>query len=180
MSENHELLVTFGVVLALEIFESTIARKEATHVFYPKLGWRLFYFVMIGTSVFLLVLRLSGEREPSDQSLLWICVVLLCSLLVRPKTLVTNAAGLTSFGLYGFRRRFIEWNAVSIVTSDWQEGGGGIFQWFYRGYCVAVVGRDGTHVDHSVLQGRQGRFLDDLRAHLNKDVFAPGLYDWHL
>ncbi|HXZ11651.1 MAG TPA: hypothetical protein VEG64_04595 [Candidatus Sulfotelmatobacter sp.] len=172
-----------AVVLALEVFEFFAVRKEGSQIFSMKLGWRFFYFSLIVCLLFSSIYLFSAShRDPNGAPLWWILILLAAALLTRPRTLVANSGGLASYGWYGFRRRFIPWADVSAVTSDWEErrlahGIGSL--WVFMGYKVAVAGRDGTRIEHTIQMPRQGAFLDDLRRHIPPTAFAPGLFDWH-
>ena len=163
----------------LEVFEFFAVRKEGSDIFAPKLGWRILFFLMI--TGFLVALSLaSGEAIQTRQKPPWLLLLLLLVFVIaRPKTIVASSTGLASYGLYGFRKLFVPWAEVSRVSSDWQEE-----RWFraaftFTGYSVAVTGRDGTRIEHSIYLRRQGRFLDDLRQHVPAAEFDPGLFDWH-
>jgi hypothetical protein len=180
VTESKQLLLVLLFLFLLEVFESFSVRKEATNVFSPKAGWRLFYLLMIAGFVFPLIQHLEGMSAGPRDLPVWVCVLLLFGLLfARPRTLAINSAGISSYSLYGLRHTFIPWTQVSSVTSDWQEEGGGLWRWMARGYSVTVTGRDGTSIEHTLYLRHQGRFLDDLRQRVPAVAFAPGLFDWH-
>jgi hypothetical protein len=172
------------VVLFLEVFEFFGIRKEATHVFPAKVGWRLFFIVTIAWSLFGSIYNLSAShRAPNGVPLWWCLLFLAISLLTRPKTLVVNSTGLASYGWYGIQRRFILWVDVSGVASDWEEEmltqNFITLLWVFMGYSVTVTGRDTTRITHTILLRHQGKFLDDLRQYIPATAFDPGLFDWH-
>ncbi len=177
MTDTVRILVPVLFLSVLEVFEFFAVRKEGSDVFAPKLGWRIFYFLMI--TAFLIALSLSsGDANQGRQKPSWLLLLLLLAFVIaRPKTIVASSAGLASYGLYGFRKLFVPWAEVSRVSSDWQEERYRL--WAFTGYSVAVTGRDGTRIEHNIYLRRQGAFLDDLRQHVPATKFDPGLFDWH-
>jgi hypothetical protein len=147
-------------------------------VFPPKIGWRLFYWLLMSISLFgALVYTRSSHSAPSDPPR-WLGIALVLAVpLVRPATLVASPGALACYSLYGLRRKLIPWSEASRVSSDWQEMK--TREWTFMGYRVTVTGRDGTRIQHDIQQTRQGRFLDSLREHLPASAFDHGLYDWH-
>ena len=184
MTDGKLFLTVALVVFSLEIVESVIVRKEATHVFSPKVGWRCFFFVAIALDLFGFIYLLSPtHRSPNGAPLWWPLLFLLILLFTRPKSLVANSEGLSSYGWYGLRRRFIRWSDASAVTSDWEEERLSqnflTLLWVFTGYSVTVTGRDGIRMVHTILLRHQSKFLDNLRLHIPARAFAPGLFDWH-
>lgn len=73
------------------------------------------------------------------------------------------------------------WAQVSKVDCNWGDANlylGLHWLWRLTGTQITVKDRDGVTVTHSLFHPHQGRFLDDLRHYVPKDIFAPGIYDW--
>jgi hypothetical protein len=120
-----------------------------------------------------IVQQLLGHRAGRNDFPLWVLILMfLFSAVTWPRTVVLDTSGVFSVALFGTRRRFIPWSDVDRITSDWQETN-------LRWGLTSLLSRNGTRVDHTVFLRRQGRFLDDLRRYLPKEVFAPGIYEWH-
>ena len=184
MSSSVVLLSVLLIVSSLEVFEFFVVRKEGSEVFSMKFGWRLFYLIVVSSLLFNSIYFLSPLHHAAKGEPVWWFVILLAlSLLARPRTLVMNSTGLASYSWYGLRRCFIPWANVSAVTSDWQEerlaSNLTTLLWVFTGYKVAVKGRDGTCIVHTIQMHRQGGFLDGLRQHVSASAFDPGLFDWH-
>ena len=180
MTDTMRVLIPVLFLSVLEVFEFFAVRKEGSDVFAPKLGWRLFYFVLIAVGLIWLSESLAGASQTHDKASWVDLLVLFVFVIMRPKTVVVSSVGLASYGLYGFRRRFIPWAEAARVSSDWQEERlGSRFPFTFTGYGVTVIGRDGSRIEHSIYLRRQGRFLDDLRQHVPATEFDPGLFDWH-
>jgi hypothetical protein len=177
MTDTLRVLIPVLFLSVLEVFEFFAVHKEGSDVFAPKLGWRLFYFVLVAAGLIWLSEGLASAGQTHDKAQWVDLLVLFVFVIMRPKTVVVSSAGLASYGLYGFRRRFIPWVEVARVSSNWQEEGYKF--WVFMGYGVTVTGRDGTRIEHSIYLRRQGRLLDDLRQHVPATEFDPGLFDWH-
>lgn len=165
-----EAIVSVLFLLSLEGFEFLRVRRESSDVFSMKLGYRLFYFLLIWG---LLLAVWQRQTNPMWPYLLGLGTL----VLIRPNTLAITHSGAASYTLWGLHRRFVAWSDVLRVTSDWEEEN---FKfWTFTGYKVSVIGRDGTRIDHTIFHRHQAKFLDDLRAHTAISKFAPGLADWH-
>jgi hypothetical protein len=172
--------VTLTLVLAVfEVLEYLTVRKQSSEIFAPKLGWRLFYFVMIYASTFALISSIQISEHSANRSHVWWTLLIVFALLFfRPRTVVATPEGLASYSFYGLRRDFLPWPEVAAVASDWVEetqGIGGFWSlWVSMGYKITVVGREGGRIEHSIYLRKQARFLDDLRQHVPSSAFAPG------
>jgi hypothetical protein len=92
-----------------------------------------------------------------------------------------DSSGVSSCSIFGFGRRYIHWADVSRVTFDWQEESVG---WgfdrinAFLGTRLTVVSRNGASIEHGVIHGQQGIFLDALKRYLPREMFDAGVYDW--
>jgi len=171
-------LILCGVALyfgGCECSDFFLTRQPGAESFRPKLWVRFVYWSVIAIFIGGLVVNLQQRS--------WLSVwlgVLLVFVVLRLRTVFVDSEGISSCGLLGTRRRSIPWSEVSRISSDWQE------EYMSRarlpaitGYSVTVTGRTGNKIEHSVLNTGQARFLDALRRYVPREVFDPGLYDWH-
>jgi hypothetical protein len=181
VNSNQIFFLAVSLQLVLELFEFFAVRKEGSEIFSMKLGWRLFYFVMSLLFLFSCLDYLTAPLHGRERATSWwVPILLVVFLLTRPRTIVVNSTGLSSYGLFGLLRRSVDWNDVAAVTTDWEEEKPS-YRWpfVFTGYKVAVRGRDGTLIEHTIFLRRLGTFLDDLRQHIPASAFAPGLYHWN-
>jgi hypothetical protein len=158
------MLILCGVALyfgGCECSDFFLTRQPGAESFRPKLWVRFVYWSVIA-------ILIGGLG------------VLLVFVVLRLRTVFVDSEGISSCDLLGTRRRSIPWSEVSRISSDWQE------EYMSRarlpaitGYSVTVTGRTGNKIEHSVLNTGQARFLDALRRYVPREVFDPGLYDWH-
>ena len=96
--------------------------------------------------------------------------------------MLVDSSAVSSCSLFGLLRRSIPWVEVIQVSSDWQEERlhwGFAAIWAFTGYSVTVRARDGSTVQHGVVNKDQARFLNALRRFVPREAFDAGLYDWH-
>jgi hypothetical protein len=90
---------------------------------------------------------------------------------------LVDSFGVSSRSMFGLFRRAIPWAEVNRVGSDWQEEH---FRfWTFTGYNVTVIGRDGSRIEHGLVNTDQARFLNALRRFVPRETFDAGLYEWH-
>jgi hypothetical protein len=121
--------------------------------------------------------RLYGRQPEPGDAPLWVAVCFLFAGAIWPRTVLTDADGISSYATFGIRRRMIPWTDVCKVTSDWEEVQTRL-GFRFLGTRIYVLSRDGSRIAHGIVQSRQAKFLDELRKHLPRETFAPGLYDW--
>jgi hypothetical protein len=158
-------------LVACEAVEYLLTRGRGADVFPPKLGFRIVRWLGLAAC---LVGIWSARR-----SLNWTVILLafaIVALLRWPRSVFADSLGVSSSGLFGLFRRSIPWAEVSRVTSDWQEED--VRFWTLTGYAINVIGRDGTVIQHGLVNKNQGRFLDALRRLIPRTAFDAGLYDW--
>jgi hypothetical protein len=178
VTDNARVLLIVGAVAALEIFELVAIRREGDETFALKLGWQLYYSLFFAASVVVTIDSVVKSPRDAHDPPLWVGLLILgVVLLLRPQPVVTSSQGLAAYRFWGLRRRFIPWGDVSSVASNWQEQK--VKFWTFTGYDVALTGRDGTQIAHTIYLRKRSQFLDDLRKYLPPVVFSPGLYDWH-
>jgi hypothetical protein len=172
------LICSVGLYLAVcELIEYQLVRRKAGEIFPPKLGWRLFRWFGIAAcidGIFVSVRPLSWT--------IFLYFGFLILWLRWPRTVLVDSACVSSCGLFGLMNHLIAWGDVSQVSSDWQEQklrSGLDVLWTFTGYCVTVRGRDGSTIQHSIVNKDQGRFLNALRRFVPREAFDAGLYDWH-
>jgi len=177
MTDTAQLALPPFFVLLCEVFETFVVRKESDCVFSPKPISRILYFVFISVCLTALIGEVLSRSGSSHGVKWWYLILFLIFLMIRPRTLVADPAGLASYSLYGMRRIFIPWADISRVSSDWHEEHSRL--WTSMGYNVAVTDRFGRRIEHGIHNQDQGRFLDVLRKHVPAARFDAGLYDWH-
>lgn len=159
-------------LVACEIAEYFLVRRHDSEVFPPKIGFRLLRWFGIAFCI--------DRISSNDKSLNWMLilyVVLLVVCLRWPRTMLVDSSGVSSSGVFGLFRRAIPWTEVKQVSSDWQEEH---FRfWTFTGYSVTVIGRDGSGIEHGLINTDQARFLNALRRFVPREAFDAGLYDWH-
>lgn len=178
------LICVVGLYLvACELVEFLIVRRQAADTFPPKLGWRFLRWFGIAVCIAGVVERLHQKAARPNDWPLWLYVLLLLFWIFWPRTVLVDSSGVSSCSLFGFRRRSILWGQVSRITSDWQEERltVNLFTpiWTFMGTSVTVTSRDGASIQHGLVNSKQGYFLDALRRYLPSEAFDPGLYDWH-
>jgi hypothetical protein len=170
-------------LVACELVEYLLVRRQAGEVFPPKLGWRLLRWVGIAGCIAAAMERVHGKTPRPNDWPVWVYVFLLWFWIYWPRTVLVDSSGVSSCSLFGFRRRSILWGQVSRITSDWQEERltVNLFTpiWTFMGTSVTVTSRDGLSIQHGVVNRKQGLFLDALRRYLPHEAFDPGIYDWH-
>ena len=170
-------------VVACELIEYLLVRRQPDETFPPKLGWRVLRWIGIAGCVAGIVGRLRAHTAQPNHWPLWLYVLLLLLWASWPRTVIVDSSGVSSCSLFGVRRRQILWGQVSRITSEWQEERllVNLFTpiWTFMGTSVTVTSRDGVSIEHGVINRQQGLFLDALRRYLPSDAFDPGLYDWH-
>ena len=62
MTETVRVLVPVLFLSVLEVFEFFAVRREGSDIFAPRLGWRIFYFLMI-TACLIAVTLSSGDAN---------------------------------------------------------------------------------------------------------------------
>ena len=181
MTGTYQAVVLALVLAVFEVLEYLTVRKQSSEIFASKLGWRLFYFVMIYASLLALISSIQTSAHSLNHARVWWTLLIVFALLFfRPRTVVATPEGLASYSFYGLRRHFLPWREVAAVTSDWEKGSDGFSSLLLPiGYRITVAGREGVRIEHSIYMRRQARFLDDLRQHVPSSAFAPGIYDWH-
>lgn len=177
--------LSFVIVIALylavcELVEHLLVRRLGEQVFPPKIGWRLLRWCAIAGCVAGVWERLHGNVAHWP---LWMYVLVLLFWIWWPRSVLVDSSGVSSCSVFGFRRRSILWGQTSRITSDWQEEGLNINFltriWTFMGTRITVNSRDGASIQHGVVNRKQPLFLDALRRYLPREVFDPGLYDWH-
>jgi len=166
-----------------EAIERAVVRAQGADVYRAKLGWRLFWWFVMGSSGLAIVEQLLGHTGGGKQLPVWFLILIFLSLVITwPRTVIVDTSGLCSVSLFGTRRRFISWPEVVTITSDWENEdlrSGLTFLWRFTGTRIIVLSRSGIHIEHTILLRKQNRFLDDLRRYAPKQDFAPGIYDWN-
>ena len=178
------LIWPLGLYLCVcELLDYFLIGTSAEAVFRPKLGWRLLRWIAIAGCSIVLWQRFHGAQQVPNSPPAWVFLVLLFFWFFWPRTVLADATGVSSCGLFGFRTRSIPWSEVSRIASDWQEQRltWNLFTpiWTFMGTSVTVIGRNGVRVQHGVTNQGQAAFLDALRRYLPSQVFDAGLYDWH-
>jgi hypothetical protein len=178
------LVCAFGLYLvACEVAEYLLVRRQPDETFPPKLGWRILRWAGIVGCIAGAGWRLHGHTGQRIDMPLWLYVLLLMYWVFWPRTVIVDSSGVSSCSLFGLRRRQILWRQVSRITSDWQEESLNVNLivsiWTFMGTSVTVKSRDGVSIQHGVVNRKQGLFLDALRRYLAPESFEPGLYDWH-
>lgn len=170
----------FGVC---ELVDHLLVRRQAEQAFRPKLGWRLLRWFGIAGCVAAIWGRVHGTVARPNGWPLWVYVLLLLFWIFWPRSVLVDSSGISSCSLFGILRRSILWAQTTRIASDWQEENLNVnfFQtiWTFMGTRIIVTSRDGMSIQHGVVNRKQGMFLDALRSHLPREVFDPGLYDWH-
>ena len=178
MTYSTRVLFVLGAVVALEIFEFFAIHREATNVFGLKLGWRIYFYCFVVFSVAGSLAALTGLSHDARNLPWWAALLLLVfAIFYRPQLIAANSQGLAGYRFWGIHRRFLPWSEVFIVTSNWQVEN--VRFWRFTGYEIAVTGRNGTRISHTIFLRKRPEFLDELRKYLPRVVFSPGLYDWH-
>jgi hypothetical protein len=173
-------IIYFGIC---ETMERALVRAGGGDIYRAKFGWRLFWWFCIGGSAANILEQLLGRSDGGKQLPVWFLILAFLGLVLTwPRTVIVDSTGLSSVSLFGMRRRFIPWPEVATITSDWEEEN--LFWklqaiWKLTGTRIIVLSRTDTHIEHTIFVRRQGQFLDDLRRYAPKQVFAPGIYDWH-
>jgi len=180
VSEREILLTSFLIPLLLELFEFFAVRKEDAVLFPPKIGWRLFYFLLGAFFFYWTIGYVSSIHLQGDKVSLWPVLITFAAWLTRPKTLAASTSGLASYGLFGLRRSFLPWIRVASITSHWKHDGAEDKWGLLEGKpSVTVASADAKGMTFSYMHGGLGRFIDELRKHIPASAFAAGLYDWH-
>jgi hypothetical protein len=176
--QGSRLIYVFGLYLAAcEVVEYLLVRRHDAEVFPPKLGWRLLRWVGIAACI--------GGIAVSIRPMSWTlfaCSALLLVWVAWPRTVLVDSSAVSSCSLFGLLPRSISWVEASRVSSDWQEERlrwGLEVIWVFMGYSVTVTGRDGSRIQHGVVNWNQSRFLDALRRYVPRSAFDAGLYDWN-
>lgn len=174
------VVLYFGVC---ELADYFLVRRQAGQAFRPKLGWRLLRWFSIAASVAAIWGKVHGTVARAKGWPLWVYVLLLLFWIFWPRSVLVDSSGISSSSLFGIFRRSILWAQTSRIGSDWQEENLSVnfFQaiWTFMGTRITITSRDGISIQHGVVNRKQGMFLDALRSHLPREVFDPGLYDWH-
>jgi hypothetical protein len=160
-----------------EIAEYLLVRRRDAEVFPPKLGWRLLQWFGIAACMG----GIAVSVRPMNWKV-WVYLGLLFVFLLRwPRTVLVDSSAISSCSLFGLLHRSIPWGEASRVSSEPQEPlrWGLIAIWTSTGCSVTVSGRDGSTVQHGIVNKDQGGFLNALRRFVPRQAFDPGLYDWH-
>ena len=176
---DTKLLAIIGIYLAAcEILEFVTVRPHGAEAFPPKLGWRLLRWLTLGVGLFAIVELVYKRPSRSDDIPVWLACVFLLMGALWPRTVSVDSDGISSCSTFGLLRRHIPWSLVEKVDCDWEEVSAARLGFRFMGTRIEVSGRNGVQINHGVTQSRQAKFLDALRKHIPKEVFAPGLYDW--
>jgi hypothetical protein len=177
MSAPKVICVIGIYLLACEILEFMVVRKHAADTFPPKLGWRMLRWIFVALALAAIGQRFYGQKPEPGDAPIWVAFCLLFVGVIWPRTVLVGADGISSCATFGIRRRMIPWIDVGKVTSDWEEVQTRL-GFRFLGTRIYVLSRDGSRIAHGIVQSRQAKFLDELRKHLPRETFAPGLYDW--
>jgi hypothetical protein len=182
MSILHLVWISGLYFATCELIDYLAVRKHLAEVFPPKLGWRLCGWFWVAASLIATAATLLAPEAGISRwwALLWAFSFYYWFTWFR--TVLVDSSGVSSCGIFGLSRRYIPWGDVSRVTFDWQEESIGIgFDRIraFLGTRLTVVSRNGVSVEHGVIHGHQGMFLDALKRYLPRQVFDTGVYDWH-
>ena len=162
-------------LLICETAEYFLARRRGAEVFPPKMGFRLLRW----TGLALCVVGIVSYDKSRSWAMLALCALFFAVWMRWPRTVLVDSLDVSSCSLFGLFRRSIPRAEVGRVSSDWQEVHFFRLFWTFTGYSVTVTGRDGSRIEHGLVNTNQGRFLDALRRFVPREAFDAGLYEWH-
>ena len=115
MMQALPLICVVGLYLvACELVEYLIVRRQAADIFPPELGWRFLRWFGIAACIAGVVERLHQKTARPNDWPLWLYVLLLLFWIFWPRTVLVDSSGVSSCSLFGFRRRSILWGQVDM------------------------------------------------------------------
>jgi hypothetical protein len=174
-----KLISVIGLYLAAcEGLEYSIVRRYASRIYPPKFGWRLTRWAAMASGITIIAESLYAHKSQPNDAPLWVGLFFLLLGAVWPRTVLVGSDGVSSCSTFGTQHHLIRWSEVSYIDSDSHQVRLPLTSRLI-GAHIYVLGCTGTRITHGIVQRGKGQFLDDLRKHLPRDSFAPGLYDWH-